>query len=62
MNVFRIVLGEVLIFIAGVISLILWHKKIDSKKTWIYGIYISIIFIVSLFVLIELEQYWQVHG
>lgn len=56
MNVFRIVLGEVLIFIAGVISLILWHKKIDSKTTWIYGIYISIIFIVSLFVLIELEQ------
>lgn len=56
MNVFRIVLGEVLIFIAGVMSLIFWHKKIDSKKTWIYGIYISIIFIVSLFVLIELEQ------
>ncbi len=62
MNVFRIVLGEVLIFIVGVISLILWHKKIDSKTTWIYGIYISIIFIVSLFVLIELEQYWLIHG
>lgn len=62
MNIFRIIFGEGIIFVAGIISLIFWHKKIDSKTTWIYGIYISIIFIVSLFVLIELEQYWLIHG
>lgn len=61
MNVFRIVLGEVLIFIAGVMSLIFWHKKIDSKTTWIYGIYILIILIAFLFVLIGFEQYWLIH-
>lgn len=62
MNIFRIIFGEGIIFVTGIISLIFWHKKIDSKTTWIYGIYISIIFIVSLFVLIELEQYWLIHG
>ncbi len=51
-------IGMTILIIAGIISLILWHKKIDSKTTWIYGIYIGIILIFSLFVLKGLEQFW----
>ncbi len=51
-------IGMAILIIAGIISLILWHKKIDSKTTWIYGIYIGIILIFSLFVLKGLEQFW----
>lgn len=61
MNIFRIIFGEGIIFVAGIISLILWHKKIDSETTWIYGIYILIILIAFLFVLIGFEQYWLIH-
>lgn len=31
MNIFRIIFGEGIIFVAGIISLIFWHKKIDSE-------------------------------
>lgn len=62
MNIFRIVLGMTILTVAGIISLIGWHKEVDSKTTWIYGIYIGIMLIVFLFVLIALEQYWLMHG
>lgn len=61
MNWFRIVLGMVILIIVGLISLIYWHKRIDCQTTWVYAVYIIIILILSLFVLIGLEQYWLVH-
>lgn len=45
----------VFLSIVGVICLIYWHKKIDSKTTWIYGIYIVIQLILWLFVGLKLE-------
>lgn len=58
----KIILCESILAIAGVLSLIYWYKKIDSKTTWIYGIYIVIQLIAFLFVLIGLQQYWSIHG
>lgn len=57
----KIILSEGLLIVAGIISLIFWHKKIDPKSTWIYGIYILIQLIFWLFVLIGLQQYWLAH-
>ena len=57
MNWFRVILGMVIITTVGIIALIYWHKKIDSETTWIYGIYVVIVLILSLFVLIGLEQF-----
>lgn len=57
MNWFRVTLGMLILTIVGVISLIYWHKKIDSETTWIYGIYVVLNLIFSLFVLIEIEQF-----
>ena len=57
-NWFRVVLGVSLITIVGIIVLIKWHKEIDSETAWIYGIYIVLQIILSLFVLIGLEQFW----
>ena len=62
MNWFRVILGMVIITIVGIIALILWHKKIDRETTWIYAVYVVLIIILSLFVLIGLEQFWLVHG
>ena len=42
MNWFRVILGVTIITIAGIISLIGWHKEIDPETTWIYGIYVAI--------------------
>ncbi len=58
MNYFRIILGMVIISIIGTIALVIWHKKIDSETTWIYGIYVGMNIILSLFVLIGFEQFW----
>ena len=57
-----VVIGMSILIVAGIVSLILWHKKIDSETTWIYGIYIVVMLTFSLFVLKALEQYWLVHG
>ena len=61
MNWFRIIFGVMIITVVGIAVLIYWHKKIDRKTTWVYAVYIGIILILSLFVLIGLEQYWLVH-
>lgn len=58
MGVFRIILGILIVTIAGIIILKKWYKEIDPKTAWIYGIYILLQIILSLFVLIRLEQYW----
>ena len=57
----KIIVSESIFIIVGIISLIFWNKKIDSKTTWIYGIYILIQLILWLFVLIGLQQYWSTH-
>lgn len=57
----KVIIGESILVIAGIISLILWHKKIDSETTWMYGIYIAIQLILWLFVLIGVQQYWSTH-
>ena len=58
MSVFRIILGSLIFLIVGILSLVYWHKKIDSESTWIYGIYVIIQIILWIFVLINLEQCW----
>ena len=50
-----------IITIAGIISLIGWHKQVNPKTTWIYGIYVGTILMFSLFVLKGIEQYWLTH-
>lgn len=55
---FRVIVGTLIIAIIGIAVLIDWHKNIDSDTSWIYGIYVGIHIILSLFVLIALEQYW----
>lgn len=62
MNWFRVILGMVIITIVGIAVLISWHKKIDRETTWIYAVYVILNIILSLFVLIGLEQFWLVHG
>lgn len=57
----KVVISEGILIIAGIISLIFWNKKIDSKTTWKYGIYVVIQLILWLFVLIGLQQYWSSH-
>lgn len=61
MNWFRVIVGTLIIAIVGIIVLIDWYKNIDSDTSWIYGIYVGIHIILSLFVLIALEQYWLMH-
>lgn len=61
MNWFRVILGMSILIIVGIVSLIGWYKEIDRKTTWIYAVYIGTIFILSLFALIGLEQYWLTH-
>lgn len=61
MNWFRVILGMVIITIVGIAVLINWHKKIDHETTWIYAVYVILNIILSLFVLIGLEQYWLTH-
>lgn len=58
----KVVIGMIILVVIGVICVIFWHKKIDSKTTWLYGIYVMIILILLLFVLKGLEQYWLIHG
>lgn len=55
----KILISETILIIAGILSLIYWHKKIDPKTTWIYGVYITVQLIVFLFVLTGLQQYWS---
>ena len=57
----KVIIGESILIIAGIISLIYWHKKIDCETTWLYAIYIIVILIFWLFVLIGIEQYWLTH-
>lgn len=61
MNWFRIILGVMIITVVGIITFVDWHKKIDSDTSWIYGIYVLLNIILSLFALIGFEQYWLVH-
>ncbi len=57
----KVIIGMFILIFVGILVLIDWHKKIDPKTTWIYGIYIILQLILSLFVLIGLEQYWLTH-
>ena len=54
----KVLIGMTILIIVGIASLIYWHKKIDSETTWIYGIYVIIQLILSLFVLKALELFW----
>lgn len=54
----KVSIGMTILIIVGIASLIYWHKKIDSETTWIYGIYVIIQLILSLFVLKALELFW----
>lgn len=54
----EVLIGMTILIIVGIASLIYWHKKIDSETTWIYGIYVIIQLILSLFVLKALELFW----
>lgn len=58
----KVVLGMIVLIIVATVSLIYWHKKIDSESTWIYGIYVGMQVIACLFVLKALEQYWLMYG
>ena len=55
---FRIITGTLIVAITGIIVLIKWNKEIDSETTWIYGIYMALHIILSIFVLIRLEIFW----
>ena len=57
-SLFRIITGTLVITIVGIIVLIKWNKEIDSETTWIYGIYIVLHIILSIFVLTGLEIFW----
>lgn len=57
----KAIISIAILVIVGIISLIYWDKKIDSETTWIYGIYVTIILILSLFVFLGLQQYWLIH-
>ena len=57
-SLFRIITGTLIITIVGIIFLIKWNKEIDSETTWIYGIYIVLHIILSIFVLTGLEIFW----
>lgn len=61
MALLRIVLGIIILIIAAILGIIYFYKTIDSTSALIYGIYAAIILILSLFVLIGLEQFWLVH-
>ena len=56
-SLFRIITGTLIITIVGIIVLIKWNKEIDSETTWIYGIYIVLHIILSIFVLTGLEYF-----
>lgn len=58
-NWFRVIIGMLIITIAGIIVLIKWYKEIDAETTWIYEIYIMLQIILSLFVLIELKIFFS---
>ncbi len=58
MNWFRIIFGVMIITVVGIAVLIYWHKKIDHETTWIYAVYVLLNIILSIFVLIGLEQFW----
>ena len=57
-SLFRVITGTLIITIVGIIVLIKWNKEIDSETTWIYGIYVVLHIILSIFVLTELEIFW----
>lgn len=57
-SLFRVITGTLIITITGIIFLIKWNKEIDSETTWIYGIYIVVHIILSIFVLTMLEIFW----
>lgn len=59
---FRVIVGTLIIAIVGIAVLIDWYKNIDSDTSWIYRIYVGIHIILSLFVLIELKQFWLVQS
>lgn len=61
-NWFRVITGILIIAVVGSICVAKWHKEIDSETTWIYGIYIILQIILSLFVLIGHEQFYLTQG
>lgn len=61
MSLLRIVLGMIILTIAAIWGIIYFYKTIDSTSALIYGIYATIIIILSLFVLIGIEQFQLVH-
>ena len=39
----------ILVIMVAIVSVILWHKKINPEKSWIYAIYVLIVVIIYLF-------------
>lgn len=62
MNILRIVLAVFIFLSVGIFVLVKWHKEIDAKTTWIYGIYIIVQIILWVSVVIILEQFWLTHS
>ncbi len=60
-SIFRIVSAIIIFSVVDTFVLIDWHKKIDSKTTWIYGIYVIIQSILCLSVVIGLEHSYLAH-
>ena len=42
------------VIIVAMLSIILWHKKINPETSWIYGGYVLIIVTISLFAVTSL--------
>ena len=61
MRILRIVLAVIIFLGVGTYVLIKWHKEIDAKTTWIYGIYIIVQIILWISAVIGLELYWSTH-
>ena len=52
----NVIIAGIILTITGIVCIILWHKKIDSDTTWIYGIYVALVIISLIFALIIIQQ------
>ena len=57
MSIFRIVLGVIIFGIIDVMVIRDWHKNINAKTSWYYGIYVIFQTILWLSVVIKLELF-----
>ncbi len=46
--------STLLVIVVAILSIILWHKKINPNTTWAYALYVIIIVIIYLFAVIAL--------